>query len=901
MSLIECISDPLCSSLLGGSSMLLILACWALIVKERQLTRYAAKAKQKVQTLKNEHIEMHKVINAQMHGVVTIDLQGTIVFTNSAVQSLLGYSKEIVGHHIEEILDPDSLLAAGVQLGAEGALPRSHWDVSSIHRDGHLVPVELSALDYQLNGQPHRVLFLVDVAEQRAHEQRLETAIQQADAANRAKSAFLANISHEVRTPMAAIMGLADLCLQSDLTHRQRDQVSKLYSTAESLMGMLNDLLDLSKIEAGAVELEAIPLQLDDVLGEVATVVRQKAFDKDLELIFQRDLATPNHVIGDPLRLKQVLINLISNAIRFTDMGRVELTIRTEAATGRLHFSVFDTGCGMTPEQLENVMKPFVQADSSTSRVYGGTGLGLAISQRLLKLMDGELKIESAPGVGSHFCFSIPMAVNSADSGQWNDALKGLTALVIDDDPKQCWILENYLGSWGMQVSCTTSRVEVLELIDDTDPFDLVIHDQYMPDDIDIEKLVTTAGLDRVKQQNIIRLMNKPHPVPFENLIPTTDLMKPFSPSSLRDAVDLALGYGQQISASPDNGRESDYEGVKLLLAEDNPINQEIACDLLSQLGFVVRVAENGREAVSIFDSEHIDCVLMDIHMPEMDGYEAARIIRSLESGRTTPIIALTASAMMDTRQKVKDAGMNDVVEKPINRRKLNAVLADILKKQDEITDSASDKFADEPGTVPGTIDSCIGIANANNNESLYRKLLGDFRANHADDPQRINVLIDKGDTDGALPVAHTLKGIAGTLGMRRLNEIAREIEQGLSSGLDVAPRLPALKREMSAVCEELNSFHEEQASQSDEYEKPMDLASLRHLLEAFDPDSELVLMSMQSSLEQANVDSLDELKEHVSHYRFESALITLETIEAQLTGHHLPLADQLRGDQRID
>ena len=677
------------------------------------------------------------------------------------------------------------------------------------------------------------LLAFLDVMERRRLERMREAARQEAERLAQARSDFLANMSHEIRTPMNAIIGMTELCLATDLNSKQHNYVSKIQRASDSLLRIVNDILDFSKIESGKLTIEKTPFELDRVLESVGQLFAEKASAKSIELVFDVDESDKRVFVGDPLRLEQILINLVGNAIKFSEQGNVVVRVRADAIDERaadLVFTVIDEGIGLSVEEQSRLFNAFTQADTTTTRRYGGTGLGLAICKQLVNLMGGQISVESAQGRGSRFTFFVRLGIDPGQEPQLAmmarqfSALGERRVLLVDDNPVVQTAVASQLSLIGLRAEgCLSGHEAVLALTRDGAPDYLaVLLDLNMPEQDGLLSLQRAEG----SLPPIILMASSSHDRRLESLSELFEsfMVKPTTASGLFVEISHLLGLraaGEKPAvaieaAGPSaevRGDAKPLKGVEVLLVDDVALNQEVVRDMLESAGVRVRIAGNGQEAIDALEAvgqRLPDCVIMDCQMPVMDGYEATRRIRQDERLRKLPIIALTANALPSERERCREAGMDGYITKPVRSADLLAALAEHLPRPVVSTIIATTPEAKPavPAMVtlpvlPG-VDTRLGVHYANGKTELYRKLLNLFLESHGRDfCVQFPAARDAGDMKTATRLAHSLKGAAMMIGASNLSELARSLEDACRDGQDelIGARLAAVLQEMDMVC----------------------------------------------------------------------------------------------------
>jgi two-component system, sensor histidine kinase and response regulator len=771
------------------------------------------------QDRRRQQATLDSLVNSIPDLIFYKDKQGRYMGCNTAYAALVGKPVEdirgLTSHQLfaqdiaHSMDDRDMRCLSGLrEQSAE------HWVT---YPDGQRVLLDtvISPL-WDENGEPQGLLGISrDITERKRTEEEIRRAKEIAEEATRMKSDFLANMSHEIRTPMNAIIGLSHLVLKTELTPRQRDYIAKVQTSGQHLLGVINDILDFSKVEAGKLDLEHTEFELEKLLDNTSSLICEKSHAKGLELVFEVAPEVPPHLVGDSLRLGQILLNYANNAVKFTEKGEIVISVRASERTDTdvlLHFRVQDTGIGLTPEQMGRLFQSFSQADTSTTRKFGGTGLGLAISKKLAELMGGQVGVESEPGKGSTFWFSARVGIGQGVKRELlpNPDLRGRRALVVDDNDHARAVIVDMLEGMTFitnEASCGADAVEeVRRAAATSDPYDVVYLDWRMPgmDGMETARQIRSLGLASAPMFLMVTAYGREEVIKeAEHAGIQNVLVKPVSPSILFDTTMSVLG-GQRAkqpaaeasSAATTDARLAPLRGARILLVEDNDINQQVARELLEDAGLVVDVADNGRIALELLQKNTYGLVFMDMQMPVMDGVTATREIRKLPAYANLPIVAMTANAMEQDRRKCRDAGMNDFLVKPIDPQEMFAILlrwGRQLRASAEVVAPVRQPAQLPPAAASGAgpfdhiegLDTALGLSRMMGKKSLYAAMLKRYLAGQQQVVAEIRQALADGDTATAERLAHTTKAVSGNVGATAIQERAAALEAAIGEHRD--------------------------------------------------------------------------------------------------------------------
>jgi two-component system sensor histidine kinase/response regulator len=912
-----------------------------------------------IESLQHENEELNVIFETAEFGILLLRNR-TIVRANAAMDAIFGYEQGgMIGQTTASwyVTDTDNqAMVAGYEKMWRGEMNNQEMPLYRKNRGSTFYARMCGRAIDRSDPSRGTVWMIEDISIRKQQEVELKIARDKAQEAAQTKSDFLANMSHEIRTPMNAIIGLSNLVQKTELNPRQLDYIQKIHQSGKHLLGIINDILDFSKIEAGKLTVEKIDFSLQSVLDNVLTLVAEKAHAKGLELIFNIAADVPQRLVGDALRLSQILINYANNSVKFTDKGQIEIVLRVNERKGdelQLYCAVRDTGIGLTPDQIKLMFQSFQQADSSTTRKYGGTGLGLSIAKKLAELMSGAVGVESVAGEGSTFWFTGWVGVSHQSSHYRNPVhdLRDKRILVIDDNEAASIVLIDLLEHMGLAVMAAPSGEVALECVQQQaaagKPFELLLIDWQL------------SGIDGVETARRIKALKIPaaHMVMVtgydtDSLLPLATavgidqvLLKPVNPAKLAEAlmsfyVDASDAHGLATEPQGQSLLDlvSSIAGSNILLVEDNEINQLVATELLAEGNVNVEVANHGKEALDMILARpnHWDVVLMDMQMPVMDGVTATIEVRKKISAEQLPIVAMTANAMVQDKEKCMAAGMQDFVTKPIDPDVLWETLLRVIRPKAKVQESieltkvsqtqpdatvsdatppvteanastpsvttsglakatgttskavtpvGTDRFV-LPTGIPG-LDSELGLRRVSGKIALYETILRKYISSQTTVIDELRSAVTQQDFELAKRLAHTTKGVSGNIGATEVQGIAAEIEAGLGENVDsvsILDKLTILEAALAPLLQSLAACLPQEAKAVAVTVDVEKLAALRGQLIDFlkDDDSQAAdLFEEHASLFQAAwPEQFKSLETDLKNFDFDQALKTLEAID---------------------
>jgi two-component system, sensor histidine kinase and response regulator len=758
--------------------------------------------KQFEKSIQERELKLDTITRSANDAIIMIDNDGSISFWNNAAFKVFGYSEtEALGKNLHDLLAPERMLTdahsafSQFKKTGKGNVIGKSFELSAVRKDEVEIEIEISLSGIKLNDKWGAVGILRDITERNKNIELLKLAKEEAERANKSKSEFLALMSHEIRTPINGVIGMTELTLTTQLSKTQREYLEAAQTSAYTLLDTINDILDFSKIEAGKLEIESIEFDLREMVERSVEILNVKAFLKEIELLFEIDPSFPHIFIGDSVRIRQILTNFISNAIKFTEKGEICVSVKMNdimkdnSGKANVLFSVHDTGIGIAENKLNKIFSSFEQADRSTTRKYGGTGLGLSISRSLADLMGGRIWVESEVNVGSTFYFEVPLEIPDKQNVKKNGTQIELkNVLIVDDNETNLKIMHGMFQYWGINSTTVSDGYIALDLLKNSkgpNAYDLVILDMHMPIMDGITLATKIHDELHFEIDPLILMFSSVEKDDIKEISRNVGIKRYLSkPVKMQDLYELLTGLtskegGPDKEVKPEE-KFDQYPGKTILIVEDNAMNMKLMNFLLVKTGARILNATNGTEAVHLYKTKPIDIILMDVHMPIMDGLEATRMIRSLEDGsKHQTVVALTAITMQGDRERCLESGMDDYISKPFKMIDLFAVLRKYLgtPANDEKTEQDAIAASHEVIDEKNIFDKEELLSTLGNNIIMVNEFTGHFTDIYPGTVERLNKAIINKDYEQITFIAHTLNGMSGNIRASRIKAIAEEIE----------------------------------------------------------------------------------------------------------------------------